>query len=209
MKIAVLGGTGGTGSHIVKMGLDLGYDVKVLARTPSKMTIRNEHIEIIQGDALNLVDVEKTIESVDVVFYTLGAAKAGATTIYSETMKNVVEAMKIKKVSRILIISASGVKSDDDKNIGFVTKRIIIPLFLKKTYVDMEKMEDLVMESDLNFTLMSPQMLTTGPLTKSYKTEIGLSVKNGRKISRADLAHYMINNIANDEISRKKVGIAY
>ena len=49
--LAVFGATGQTGRHVVKIALEeLGWKVKAMARTPSKLDIENDNLTIIQGD---------------------------------------------------------------------------------------------------------------------------------------------------------------
>ena len=71
MKIAIFGGTGGTGLQLIKQALQVGHHVKALLRTPSKLKIQNENIEIIKGDViegpyLKKCLFKKTIKAIDI-----------------------------------------------------------------------------------------------------------------------------------------------
>lgn len=50
-KIAILGANGKAGKFLVKQALEKGYQVKILTRNSNNMTITNENVEIIDGDA--------------------------------------------------------------------------------------------------------------------------------------------------------------
>jgi len=76
-------------------------------------------------------------------------------------------------------------------------------------YADLERMEKIVKESDRNWTIMRPPQLTNTLLAGRYRFAINGFLKNGLKISRADLAHFMINNIANTAIYKTTVEVAY
>lgn len=75
MKLAVFGATGRTGLPLVRQALAKGYKVKALVRTPSKLTIQDERLELVQGDAMNAADVERTIEGTDAVLSVLDHSK--------------------------------------------------------------------------------------------------------------------------------------
>ncbi|MCP4762231.1 MAG: SDR family oxidoreductase [archaeon] len=209
MIIGIFGGTGETGMEMIKQGLELGYSFKILARTPSKIDFKNDNMEIIKGDILQYDIVKKIVENTDAILVAIGADERGETHFYSDATKNIVKAMNECNVKRLSIISAAGVGNDPDPNLDFVTKKIIIPLFFKKVYIDMDRMEKLIVGSNLDYTIMQPPALTRTQLTGTYRTEIGMSVRKGRKISRADLAQFMVNNIEDKKYFRKKVGIAY
>ncbi len=70
-------------------------------------------------------------------------------------------------------------------------------------------MEKLVKGSDTDWTIMRPPRLTNKPLTGHYRIAINSFLKNCLTISRADLAHFMVNNITNDATYKTTIEIAY
>ena len=56
---------------------------------------------------------------------------------------------------------------------------------------------------------MRPTRLINKPETGHYRIAINGFIKNCMTISRADVAHYMINNIANEKTYKAIVEIAY
>lgn len=46
MRIAVLGATGGVGTHVVRLALEQGHTVVALARDPSKIAASGERTEL-------------------------------------------------------------------------------------------------------------------------------------------------------------------
>ena len=68
-----------------------------------------------------------------------------------------------------------------------------------RAYADKTLQEDMIKASDLRWTLVRPGVLTDGPKTKSYQiaTDIG-DMKNGT-ISRADVAHFLIDEVETDD----------
>ena len=61
--LAVFGATGQTGRHVVKIALDeLGWKVKAMVRTPSKLGIEHENLSVIRGDFSNRDAIRETIQ---------------------------------------------------------------------------------------------------------------------------------------------------
>jgi hypothetical protein len=56
---------------------------------------------------------------------------------------------------------------------------------------------------------MRPPQLTDTPETGNYRTAIDESLPKGLKISRADVANFMVNNLMNTSIFEKTVQIGY
>ncbi|MFW5831969.1 MAG: NAD(P)-dependent oxidoreductase, partial [Prolixibacteraceae bacterium] len=114
--IALFGGTGRTGQHVVKQGLAKGYKIKTLARNPDKLTIANQNLEIIQGDVHDAPVVEKVVEGSDVVINVVGHTKNSAKDVQTVATENIIKAMKKHGISRIISLSGAGLDSPKDIN---------------------------------------------------------------------------------------------
>jgi len=67
----------------------------------------------------------------------------------------------------------------------------------------------LVKDSGLDWTIIRPPRLTDKPATGSYRFSINSFLKNCLSISRADVAHFMVNNIDNKAIYQATIEIGY
>jgi len=76
-------------------------------------------------------------------------------------------------------------------------------------YADIRIMEKEVKKTNINWTIMRPPRLTDKPVTGKYRIAVSSILKHGLSISRADVAHFMINNITNETIYKKTVEIGY
>jgi putative NADH-flavin reductase len=198
MKIAIFGGTGGTGLQLIKQALQVGHHVKALLRTPSKLKIQDDNLEIIKGDVLNKEEVDNTVENTELILSALGVTGLGSTTLYSDSIANIISAAESKNITRIMCVTAAGV--------GVKSNRWKI---FKNIYADMERMENALMNSTLNYTIMKPPGLTNSELTKTYRTEFGDFMQNSSQLSRADLAHCMLTHINDENYFKKKVALSY
>lgn len=65
MKIAVFGGSGRTGIHVVEQALAQGDHVTVLVRDPNKLPMKHDNLTVIPGDVLDADQVAATIKGAD------------------------------------------------------------------------------------------------------------------------------------------------
>jgi len=88
---------------------------------------------------------------------------------------------------------------------------VAIPILrwaFRENYADLAQMEDVLRESDLDWTVIRPVRLTDKPLTGTYRTAYGQNVRHGLFISRADVAHCMLRVLGEPETYGQTVGIA-
>jgi len=205
MKIAVFGGTGGTGLQFVSQAIEAGHSLKVLARSPAKLVITSYNLTIIKGDGLNEEDVEKTIEGQESVFVTIGTREEN---VHEKVQQNVNRAMKKFGVKRLVIVTSMGV-GEQYHNVGFVFK-IVRWLFLEKAFLDKDIQERLVRESGLDYTIVRPSGLNNGPNVGGYKEDPENNIFPGY-ISRSDVADFCLRCITDQNSSylNKTVSITF
>jgi uncharacterized protein YbjT (DUF2867 family) len=80
---------------------------------------------------------------------------------------------------------------------------------LKKRYADLASMEDIVRSSGLDWTIIRPPQLVDKPPKGRYRTAHGLNLPGGRSISRADVAHLMLQVVGQRGTIKEIVGVAY
>jgi putative NADH-flavin reductase len=209
-NIVVLGANGGTGRQCVEQGLKEGHNVTAILRNPAKLILSHPALTIVQGDVLKPGTLEKHLENKDAVISAIGLTSFKPTTLYSEGNKNLLDAMKKAGCNRVFFISASGLEVNPTHSpiVKFAT-RFILQKLLKNMYADLERMEKIVKTNELNWTIMRPPRLTNNPVTGNYRYSINKFLEKGLSISRADLAHYMLNNLFNEAIYKTTVEVAY
>jgi putative NADH-flavin reductase len=85
----------------------------------------------------------------------------------------------------------------------------LVTAVLRKAYVDLALMEDVLRDSGLDWTIIRPPRLTNKPPTGNYRTAFGQNLRRGLRISRADVAHLMLRVIEQPETIKEAIGIAY
>ena len=207
MRMAILGGSGGVGRWLIAIARENGDHVKTLVRDRTKLPKDLGAIGVIEGDALDPAAVETTIAGCDVVFSALGASGTGPTSLYSTAAANIIGAMTRNKITRVLAISSAG--AQDDPNMNFLARRVVMPFVLKNVLADMRRMEELFERSDLVYTIVRPGRLTDGPRTGLYRANDRFVPERGTTISRADVADFMVRVVVDERTIRKIAALTY
>lgn len=200
MKIIVFGATGDTGIQLVEQLLAEGHEVTAFVRNPEKLKISGEKLLIEKGDVLNPVTLSGKINGADAVFSALGGNHRQATIVYSQGIENIITEMQKSGIERLICLSAETLKSKEEAT--FV-ERIFIKILWKlfsNLYRDMQQMEQKILSSSLDWTIIRPPRLTNGSKTNDFQMSINHSISKGKgKISRADLAVCMIQQLTNQD----------
>lgn len=208
MKLAILGATGKTGGHALEIALAAGHHVRVLARTPAKLTATHERLEVVQGDATKVEDCATLVDGCDAVIGTLGPPNLGVTTVRQDAARAVVDAMKQKGVTKVVWLSALGVGENiaQAKRSSWLATTFI-KLVLKKTYVDAEAAEQVLRASGLDYVLCRPPQLTNRA-ARGHIDEVPEDQKLPRiSIPRADVAAWMVKAATESTFDRQAVTI--
>lgn len=205
MKLVIFGATRGTGKQVMEQALQAGHDVTVVVRRP--VEIMHERLNIVRGDVMKLSEFERAMAGQDVVVSSLGVANREPTNLYSQGITNIINAMRDAKIHRLICLSASGF--DPGPLWQRVIARPLLNFAFKYGYDDMKRMENIVRESGLDWTIIRPPRLTDGARTGSYQIAVNRHLTSGWKISRADLADYIVKHLDDPAISCGQVEIAY
>jgi putative NADH-flavin reductase len=213
MKLVVFGANGPTGRLLTKQALDEGHSVTAVTRHPETFPIQHEHLKVMRGDVHDLASVEQAVAGQDAVLSTLGAPYSNKPiTVYSAGVANIIQAMHRYGVRRLVCVSSSATDPKTrfhDTGGGFVFEKIMKPLvinvFGKSLYDDMQRMETMVMDSDIDWVIIRPSGLFETPTVTNYQTaETFLSA---RFTSRTDLADCMLRQAISDRNVRKVVAV--
>ncbi|HKO79521.1 MAG TPA: SDR family oxidoreductase [Chitinophagaceae bacterium] len=209
-KIIVFGATGGTGKFVVEQALQAGYQVTMLVRDPDAVTILHPNLEKIKGDVFQPLTFENALKEKDIVVSCLGTRKRVPSTVYSEGINNITKAMKKAGLNRIICISAGAVIVPPKSSflLKFITAHILQRLF-KHIYADMLLMEKKLSESNLNWTIIRAPWLRNTRYTGKYRSIINEHLQDPSKISRADLADYIVKHLTDKNTFQARIEISY
>jgi biliverdin reductase/flavin reductase len=216
MKIFLLGATGRTGYEILKKLVWDGYDVKALVRNPAKLNLAEikqsqaGQIEVIEGGVFETDKLKEHFKGCEVVISALGTGTDNRyTEIYSQGGRNIPAAMRANGIKRLITITSGLIDMSDPSTDNFFLNRIIRPNF-NKVYYDQTRWETILDDTeDIDWICVRPPYLTNKSFTGKYRIKAKHCPKGGRKISRADLAHFIVQQFDSDEFIHQKPVIAY
>ena len=207
MKLLIFGATGSVGRQLVKQALEEGHTVKAFTRSPSKLDITHPNLQVVQGDPLNFDSVNAAVQGQDAVLCSIGAGTKG--TVRTKATKNIVRAMEEAGIRRFICQSTLGV-GDSWNNLNFFWKYIMFKGFLHRVYVDHVGQEKCVQESRLDWTIVRPGAFTDGDRSGKYHHGFSAIDKTIKlKISRADVAHFMLQQLTDETYLHKTPGLSY
>ena len=208
MNITIIGASGGIGLETVKRGLNRKHTITTLSRTEIKLE-ENKSLKMIMGDATHKADLLHSIQNTEAIIVTLGTAKnMKATTLFSDFAKLMVEIHRENKIN-VPFIFVTGFGAGESKNYVPWLVKIFLKYMLKDVYADKTKMEDIITESDLNWTVVRPGRLLDKELTEKYRVENKLFKGiNIGGINRADVADFLIKQAENQTEFKKYIGIS-
>ena len=207
MKLLIFGSTGSIGRHLVEQALAQGHTVTAFTRDPAKLEINHANLRVAQGDVMDFASVERAVQGQDRVLCSIGAGRKG--TIRSEGTRNIVHAMENAGVRRLVCQSTLGV-GDSRGNLNSFWKYIMFGFFLRQVYADHVSQENYVKQSHLDWTIVRPAGFTDGDRSGQYRHGFpGTDKTTKLKISRADVADFMLKQLTDDTYLHKTPGLSY
>ncbi len=200
MKITVFGAAGAIGRQVVKQALQKGYQVRAIISAHHNLSFNDNNVEILKGVITDYNFVENAIKGSDAVINAIGVPRdIKAKNIQSLAgTKNMIKAMQSLGVTRYITWSTPQVPFKGDKGmipiVGAIA-RGILGIIYKEGREQILGIAKAVKESTLNWTMPRIIKLTEGPLTK----QVGVMFsgdKMGSKISREDVAWFMVEQIS-------------
>lgn len=200
-KVAVLGGGGRTGKHLVNQLLKEGFGIKLLLRHPEDFTIQNSNIEIIKGDAIDSNSIRLLLEECDAVISTIGQ-RQGEPLVASSATANILKVMNDFEIKRYILLVGLNIDTPFDKK---STKTEMATEWMKTNYPviqeDRQKTYDLLVNSNVDWTMVRVPFIEF----TDVNSEIVANLEDcpGDKINAGDIATFMVNQIRDGEFIRK------
>jgi len=209
-KVLIVGATGGTGRQLIEQALERGHIVTALARDPSALRVEHPRLTVVRGDVLDYLSVEAAVRGQDAVLSALGHKRFFyPTRILSEGTWNLLRAMETHGIQRFVCETALGI-GDSAGRMGVYYTFFVIPIILQFYFWDKTRQERLIAASRVNWVVVRPGALTNGAKRGRYRhgRNVGSFLWTVR-ISRADVADFMLNQMTDDTYLRAASGVCW
>jgi putative NADH-flavin reductase len=210
MNLLIVGATGGTGRALLDQALGQGHTVTAFVRDPAKIRVTHERLTVVRGDVLDYDSIDPAVQGKDAVLSALGHKRWFIkTTILSKGTKNVISAMEKHGVRRFICETSLGV-GDSRGRLGLYYTLFVIPFITFFYFKDKQRQEQLIRESSLDWVIVRQGQLANGRKQAKYRhgEKIGNYVLTVR-ISRADVADFMLRQLTDNSYLRRTPGVAY
>lgn len=212
MQLTIFGASGGTGRRLVEQALAAGHTVTAVVRDPARLPVRHDQLKLVAADVLDPEAITPAVADADAVVSALGPRSSrNRSSITSAGTASILKAMQTAGSSRLVVVSAAPVASDDHGT-TLPYRLLVKPLLralLGGLYADLAVMEETVRRSGLAWTILRPPQLTDGPGTGSYRQATDANLRRGYRISRADLADAILAALEDPDSVKATITIGY
>ena len=207
MKLCIFGASGKTGVEVAILASEAGYSITACDKFKNPKLEGLKNLEFIELSVLDSKAVNEAMKGADAVISELGVKIGSSEPVLSQGNKNIVSAMQKHKIKRLITQSAFGA-ADSWQSLPFYYK-LIHKTLLGPMSSDKDKMEKIVSSSGLDYTIIRPIRLTSGPAKGHYRA--GKSIKFGLDphISRKDVAHFIVDELKANRYIRQAVTLTY
>ena len=199
MNLLVLGATGGTGRLVVEQALSAGHMVTALVRSPEKLATSQPNLRVVTGSATDLESVAVALQGADAVISTLG----GGGSVIADSTAAIVAAARQAGVRRVVVLSSWLVERDRMSPLLRLASGVAMGRLIK----DKTAGEQLLLQSDLDWTIVYASTLGDGPATGSTVLPEGANWTMSQKISRADVATWLVQAATDGQPTNRSVRI--
>jgi putative NADH-flavin reductase len=206
MKILVIGAAGKTGRLVVERAVAAGHQVTALVRAGAGDFKRPE-VRVVEGDATERATMDEAVRGQDAVVNTIGGKTPYmATRLEASVASTVIECMKQNGVRRLVVTSMAG--EGDSKVNTSLYNRLLLPTFLRGADKDKAEMESAVESSGLDWVILRPAILSDAAAKGEVRVFDARTGDKAHKLTRSDLASFMVAQLSNNEHLHKAVTIA-
>jgi len=209
VRLLVVGASGRTGRILTDRALERGHEVTALDIGPAAAAETRERLRAVHGDILAPDTLPAAMEGIDAIVSLVSPHPRRNGRVYVEGTRNLTDAAVRVGVRRLVVVSAEGAGVNPARLPFFYRVVLKIPV-VARLYPDLARMEtDLMARTDVDWTIVRAAVLSDGPGTGVYRTQVGDVIPGGSRISRADLAGFLLAVVESGDYVKQRVAIAY
>ena len=205
-KLLIIGASSGIGLQTTKNALKHGFNVRAFSRSANNIDISDERLEKVSGDALSASDVEAALAGCEAVIMALGVPAnlkliTGPITLFSEATKVLIPLMGKHNIKRLICVTGFGA----GESIAAINplQKIGFNMVFGRAYADKSNQEAQIVDSDLDWTIVRPGVLTNCSFPASYRVLAEKQEWKNGIVSRASVAEFIVNELEKNEYIHK------
>lgn len=215
MKLFLLGATGRLGNEILKKALGDEIQTSILVRDAGKVKADSECLSIFEGDPGKVSELDRAMQGCDTIVTTLNISRKSdfpwsklraPKTLLSDTMTHLLDLSPKHGVQKIVTVSAWGA-NESKKDLPFWFRWLIDNSNIKYGYLDHERQEKLLQQSEMDWTIVRPVGLTNSQKDKPAHISTD-SKTSSLTVSRKAVAQFIVQHLSGDEYRQKTVTLS-
>lgn len=199
--VVVFGATGSLGQQCVSQCLEMGHDVTVLARTPSRLDpVVRDRVRVVEGDGLDESAVREALAGNRDALFAIGVDKASPEDLCTDVTALILAGMPDAGVQRLVWCGGGSTRvAEDQWTMGSRIVKSFAETFMRKRHSDKAHQYELLMQNrQIDWVGVRPLQMNNGPRRGDYR--VGFDTFSGlSKISFADCADAMVGMLTDDE----------
>lgn len=204
--LAVLGATRGVGWAAVTRALSERMAVHAVVRPSSDISALPAGSTVFRGDVRDTAFLRQAVAGCATVAVCMGLPPTQKpVTLFSDTVRAL---LALSAPPRILLVTGIGA-GDSRGHGGFLYDRLVNPLLLRTIYADKNRAEALLEQQPSDWLVVRPGFLTDHPETGRYRILTDLIGVRCGKISRADVAHFLVSETLSPKRRHQAVLLTY
>jgi putative NADH-flavin reductase len=209
MRIVIFGAAGSTGRVLVEQALAAGHEVVAAVRHPQKIQPR-PGLTVVRADVADEAAVRTAVAGSDAVFSVVGGKPTRSpVSLYSTAARSIIGAMHESGVKRLFVVSSVILEPGWRPSNAFFFNNVLDPLvnrvMARTTHDDMRRMEQLVRDSGLEWTIARPSGLFSNQAQTQY--ELHEDQADGLFTAREDLAASMLAQLTGDAYVQRAMAV--
>lgn len=193
--LLIIGATSGIGKLTMETALARSLPVRAFARSAGNLP-EADGLERAPGDALKPADVAQALDGAGAVIVALGIRERLAMvweeeTLFSQSTALLLGAMAEAGLSRLVVVTGFG--AGRSRGSMSAVERLGHGAVLGRVYADKTRQEALIVDSDLDWTIARPVILTNRPASGRIRVLDDPKTWRNGLIARADVATYLVD----------------
>jgi putative NADH-flavin reductase len=208
MRLLIVGANGRTGRILARLALQRGHAVTGLYRAGTGPADDAAGVRAVTGDVLTPETLAPALAGQDAVISLLSPRPRVNGRVYVEGTRNLADAAVRAGVLRFVAVSAEGA-GVDPRTLPFIYRLVLRIPVMARLYPDIARMErELEAREDLDWTIVAPAVLTDEPPAGEYRVETAAVVPGGLRVSRSDLAEFLLRTAETGAHVHERVALA-
>ena len=201
-KIAVIGGTGKSGSYLLQELFSNNFPIKALVRNPQKYDQFPAEVEMVLGDVSDPKAINRLLKGCTHVVSMLGlGTPPSEPTIFTQSTQHILDAMQAEGILRYIVTTGLNVDTSYDQK-GEKTK--FGTEWMKQNFpistANKQAEYELLVNSSVDWTLIRLPIIELTDENPPINTDLEDCI--GDKISAKSLAEFVIKQLFSTEFSR-------